>query len=80
MVVGYLDIFVFEEFGFAVEPVVDGLDGVATSERRRPDASAAMQLHLTGRKSKMSTFMTNIEVSENQRLSASSRNCGRVQP
>ena len=28
MVVGYLDIFVFEEFGFAIGPVVDGLDGV----------------------------------------------------
>ena len=26
MVVGYLDIFVFEELGFAVGPVVDGLD------------------------------------------------------
>ena len=28
MVVGYLDIFVFEELGFAVGPVMDGIDGV----------------------------------------------------
>ena len=28
MVVGYLDTFVFEELGFAVRPVVDGIDGV----------------------------------------------------
>lgn len=28
MVVGYLDIFVFEEFGFAIGPVVNGVDGV----------------------------------------------------
>lgn len=28
MVIGYLDIFVFEELGFAVGPVVDGIDGV----------------------------------------------------
>ena len=27
MVVGYLDIFVFEELVFAVGPVVDGIDG-----------------------------------------------------
>ena len=27
MVVGYLDIFVFEEFCFTVGPVVDGIDG-----------------------------------------------------
>ena len=27
MVVGYLDIFVFEELSFAVGPVVDGIDG-----------------------------------------------------
>ena len=27
MVVGYLDIFVFEELCFAVGPVVDGIDG-----------------------------------------------------
>lgn len=27
MVVGYLDIFFFEELGFAVGPVVDGFDG-----------------------------------------------------
>ena len=32
MVVGYLDIFVFEEFGFAVGPVVDGLDGVIEAD------------------------------------------------
>ena len=32
MVVGYLDIFVFEEFGFAVGPVVDGLDGVIKAD------------------------------------------------
>ena len=30
MVVGYLDIFVFEELGFAVRPVVDGIDGVVS--------------------------------------------------
>ena len=28
MVGGYLDIFVFEELGFAVGPVMDGIDGV----------------------------------------------------
>ena len=31
MVVGYLDIFVFEELGFAVGPVMDGIDGVFKS-------------------------------------------------
>ena len=31
MVVGYLDIFVFEELGFAVRPVVDGFDGAFKS-------------------------------------------------
>ena len=32
MVVGYLDIFVFEEFGFAVGPVMDGLDCVVEAD------------------------------------------------
>ena len=34
MVVGYLDIFVFEEIGFAVGPVVDGIDGVIQAYAR----------------------------------------------
>ena len=34
MVVGYLDIFVFEELGFAVGPVVDGFDGVIQTYAR----------------------------------------------
>lgn len=32
MVVGYLDIFVFEELGFAVGPVVDGIDSVGEAD------------------------------------------------
>ena len=31
MVVGYLDIFVFEELSFAVGPVMDGIDGAFKS-------------------------------------------------
>ena len=34
MVVGYLDIFVFEEFVFALRPVVDGYDSVLEADSR----------------------------------------------
>ena len=34
MVVGYLDIFVFEELGFAVRPVMDGIYGVIQAYAR----------------------------------------------